>query len=114
MNKKEADHIIATENLHSLKSKADFPQVWYNYMGLERMADKNGPFDAGCTGPGPHIRFVAGAVSDKYGLIIYEQGGIAYFHVLELYAKKTHKVEQVYRENLDSKRLTELENKLKK
>ncbi|PWT97658.1 MAG: hypothetical protein C5B53_07775 [Candidatus Melainabacteria bacterium] len=114
LTKKQADAVINSGQLKQVKSKSDLPKVWYRGMGVENMSDVDGPFSAGCTGPEPHSRVIAAAISDKYGLLLYEQGGIAFFRNLKLYSHKDNKIDCVYEESVDDKRISEIEGKFSK
>jgi hypothetical protein len=114
LTQKQADEVIASGKLKRLKSKSDFPKIWYREMGLDDMSDVDGSFSVGCTGNEPHTRMIAGAVSEQYGLLIYEQGGIAYFRNLKLYRRENNKVECVHSESVDEARIKSIEGKLRK
>jgi len=112
MTKQQVDEVIASGKLKLVKSKSDFPEFWRASTGLTSMSDIGGPFSSGCTGPPPHCRMIAGAVSDRYGLIIYEQGGVAYFCNLKLYRHENNKVDCVYSEGVDQARIDAIRKKL--
>jgi hypothetical protein len=114
LTKQQANEVIASGKLKRVKSKSDFPENWRSGMGLTDMADVNGPFSAGCTGPEPHSRMIAGAVSDHYGLLIYEVGGIAYFRNLKLYSNEKNGFACVYTESVDQQRILDIEKKIGK
>ena len=114
LTKKQADEVIASGQLKQVKSKSDLPKVWYRGMGVESMSDVGGPFSAGCTGSEPHSRVIAAAISDKYGVLLYEQGGIAHFRKLKLFSHKDKGIDCVYSENIDEERIANIEDKFSK
>lgn len=114
LTKKQADEVIASGQLKQVKSKSDLPKVWYESMGVDSMADVGKPFSAGCTGGEPHSRIIAAAISDKYGVLLYEQGGIAYFRRLKLFSHTNKNIDCVYTENIDEKRIADIEDKFSK
>lgn len=114
MTKEEFDKILSTGKLKRVKSKHDFPHRWYSAMGLSGMSEVDGPFAGGCTEQGPRERMVLGAFSEEYGLLIYEQGGLAHWVWANLYQhlSKNAKPEQVYMEDVgkkDGTRVKEIE-----
>lgn len=112
LTKQQADQILSSSKFKRVKSKSDFPTDWSKGMNLGDMSDVDGPFSSGCTGPEPHLRMVTGAVSDKYALIIYEQGGIAYFRTLNLFSRDNGGVSCVYSEKPDQTRIEDIESKI--
>jgi uncharacterized UPF0160 family protein len=114
LTKKQADEVIASGQLKQVKSKSDLPKVWYEAMGVDSMADVGKAFSAGCTGGDPHSRIIAAAISDKYGVLLYEQGGIAYFRHLKLFSHTNKNVDCVYTENIDEKRIADIVDKISK
>ena len=104
LTKPQAEKILQSGKLHGVKTKNDIPRAWWQAMGLEHMSDINGPFAAGCTGPEPHCRLVAAALSDESAALISETGGIAYFVHLRLFEKEGAEVKCVYEEMIQEAR----------
>jgi hypothetical protein len=114
LTKTQADQIIASAQLKGIKSKSDLPKAWYQAMGMDNMSDAGGPFSAGCTGSEPHSRMIAAAISDKYGVLLFEQGGIAHFRRLKLFSHTGKNIDCVYSEEVDENRIANIEDKFVK
>jgi len=113
MTKQQADSLLESSKLKSIKKKSDIPKIYWDAMGLEPMADVGGQFDAGCTGSAPHSRLVAGAVGDRYACIISEQGGIAYFKQFRVFKNENNSIKCVYTEMVNQdERCNQIKRKL--
>jgi hypothetical protein len=98
ISKRQADALLSSGKLKPVKKKAEMPKIWWSAMNLDSMSDIGGPFSAGCTGSEPHRRMVAGAVAEPYGVLIEEQGGIAYMMELRVFKHEKNAVKRVYSE----------------
>jgi hypothetical protein len=114
MTKKQAEEIIATGELKQIKSKSDLSEIWFKAMSLKHMSDLGGGFSAACTGTESHSRMIAAAISEKYGLLIAEHGGIVHICNLSLYCREKNEVIRVYSEAVNALRIAEIVNKLGK
>lgn len=112
MTKEEAEALLSASKFTKVKSRNDIPKVWWEAMGLENMSDIGGAFSAGCTGPAPHVRLAAGAISEPYALTVSEHGGFAYYHRLNIYKRDNGKIECVYTEMMQPPRVDEIIKKL--
>jgi hypothetical protein len=112
MSKQQVDTLLASGKFHRVKTKAEVPKVWWKAMELENLSDIGGPFDPGCTGNQPHRRLVAAALSEPYGVMVSEQGGIAYMTEFRVFKHEKDAVTSVYFENVREQRLREILKKL--